>query len=204
MAENKVKKVSYYNTLVFTIISGIISLLLLGLLFFNFAKDFKLGIIALEIGIFTVILVCIAQIIYNENFINKLKKNHNVRISFDSCPDYFTKLQDSHQKAYCSNEYIYEDEALNKFLIKVYPENQIPPSDHDPRSMDLLTESDKPAGPIDKFYIDELESKTKNKNSTDIYKDTCAPLFKDNYNNNGLVGYTELPWTTLRSKCDNY
>jgi uncharacterized membrane protein YhaH (DUF805 family) len=70
MAQNDNKNTSYFNTLIFTIVAGIISLLLLLALVFKPVRDHAMYfIIALEVGIFTIIAVCIYQIVITHTFL---------------------------------------------------------------------------------------------------------------------------------------
>lgn len=201
MADNATKKLSYFNTLIFTIISGLISLILLALLFFKIGDNYILAIILIEVGIFSVIGYCIYQIIHNEFLINQLKNSDNVLISFDKCPDYFLSKIDNNGNTYCSNEYIYEDAAMNKFVIKLYPEGQTPPTQHNPTKLDKLSGTTMaPEGPIDKFYINDIN----NNNTLKTNEDKCAPIFKDSTDPNGVHGYAQLPWTYLKSQCESY
>jgi hypothetical protein len=194
-------KVSYYNTLIFTIISGIISLILLFLVLSGVAKNYLLMVIVVEVGIFSVIGTCIFQIYRNASLIAILKNSGLVSISYDKCPDYFSKKLDNNSSAYCSNEYIYEDAGMNKYLVKVYPSDMSPPNLHDPTSLDKLVGTEQaPGGPIDKFYLDAI---TSNKNLK-TNEEQCAVIFKDSTDPNVMSGYSKLPWTNVRSQCESY
>lgn len=199
MADNATKKVSYYNTLIFTIISGLISLILLLLLYFV-DKTYMVGIIALEIGIFSVIITCIVQILLNEHMINKLKKSDNVTIKFDTCPDYYSRYQDTNSDTYCSNEFVYQDYNRN-YIIKIYPEDETPPAVHDPRSLDVIfTEGKVVPAATEKFYLDDIENRKGKR--TNIEK--CEPLFKESRDSHMIKGYEKIPWTNIKSKCETY
>ena len=57
---------SYFNTLIFTIISGIFSLVLIATLFFDMFKKYIPFIVTVEIGLFLIIGYCIYKIYNNE------------------------------------------------------------------------------------------------------------------------------------------
>jgi hypothetical protein len=202
MADTSTNKVSYYNTLIFTIISGLISLILLVCLVMKvFDSKYMLFIILLECGIFSVILYCIYKIVINAYRINLLKSSNNVVVTFDTCPDYFSRQLDSHAKTYCSNEYIYEDAGMQKYLIKIYPTTKSPPPIHNPTILDkLVNTNNAPAGPVDKFYINTIE--LNNELNTNELK--CAPIHKDSTDPNGIRGFAEIPWTNVKAKCESY
>ena len=61
-------KVSYFNTMIFTIITGTFSLLLLLILLFKDGRKVLPLILTIEIGVFLIIAVCITQIIINYQF----------------------------------------------------------------------------------------------------------------------------------------
>jgi hypothetical protein len=188
------KNISYFNTLIFTIITGIACLMLLILLFFDIGKQFIYFIIAFEIGIFIIIGYCIAQIVIVEKKKNDGTTNYVVK--FDECPDYYTKqLIDS--KEYCLNEYMGRNEAGTRFLIKIFPaeingQPITPPSD--------LTGTPQL---YEKFPLRGLET------DANIRKmaDKCNLLFKEpavpsaTYSNH--MYYKYIPWTYAKSRCES-
>ena len=59
-------KKSYYNTLIFTIIAGVVSVALLCILILKKGQEYMPFIVTLEIGIFSIIALCITMILVNE------------------------------------------------------------------------------------------------------------------------------------------
>ena len=200
MASNDTtKKTSYYNTLIFTVISGIVSVCLLVLLMFKDFRKFLPFIITLEVGIFAIIATCITTIFLNESVLDKLKKQMGYQISFSNCPDYYTKRIIG-DKEICSNEYVYFNEKKQPFIMKIYPAddkskaNGVHPL---PSTHVYEYKGDEPKW--EKFPLNELESEQSFKD----YSQKCSPLFSDPSapNLQYLRGYNLVPWTTMRSKC---
>ena len=82
----------YTNTIVFSIVAGVVSLiLLLMIIYVPSTRGFVYGIATIEIGMVAVIITAIVQI---SNYENNLKKvaaqGANYLISVDTCPDYFS------------------------------------------------------------------------------------------------------------------
>lgn len=194
------KKVSYFNTLVFTIVSAIISVLLLLVLLMKDGNKMLPFIITLEIGIFCIIALCIVQIVMNERLNNRLKANKNMQMDFSTCPDYFTKRTFDNREL-CANEYITVDERGQKYIMKMYPEDDttqgtsgarpLPPS----HTFDYKTDDPK----YEKFFLTEIDSEK----LLTTPGQKCAPLFAkpSDPNLQYLKGYDLVQWTTMRSKC---
>lgn len=94
----------YLNTMVFAIVAGLISLMLL-LLILNaseMVKSYSFFIITVEIGLVLVIGTAIYRIIRQEY---KLHKEHETglmnKVNVDSCPDYWTRSGNT-----CKNELV--------------------------------------------------------------------------------------------------
>jgi hypothetical protein len=199
MSDEK-RKVSYFNTLIFTIIAGIVSILLLVLLFFKGFNEYLPFIIALEVGIFSIIALCITQIILNERFLDKLKKNIRETINFNQCPDYYTK-RETGDKEICSSDYIYKDKGNKNWIMKIYPEDDLLNRSHGSRplpanvSLDYIGNEPK----YEKFPLHEIE----NEPTFKTYDDKCAPLTTDPQDPklSYLRGYNLVPWSTMNSKC---
>lgn len=200
MANDATRKTSYFNTLIFTILAGIISLILLVLLFFKNFKQYLPFIITLEIGIFSMIAWCIIQIYINEKLLNKLRKNLDYQISFNSCPDYFTKRLIGEQEI-CSNEYIYIDDKKQRRIMKVYPADDKSGAVSGMRPLPATLSMDYKGNEKkwEKFPLNELE----NESSFKTYTQKCAPLFQAPSDSKlkHLKGYDLVPWTNARSQC---
>ena len=68
---NNNKRISYKNTLIYTIVTAIVSLLILALLFIPSMFDYIYFIAVIELGIFIIIGVCIYKIInYEKNLLD--------------------------------------------------------------------------------------------------------------------------------------
>jgi len=192
------RKVSYFNTLIFTILAGIVSLVLLALLFFKGFAEYLPFIITLEVGIFGLIVICIVQIILNEAFLEKIKKG--LTIKFNTCPDYYTK-RDNGTEEICSSDYIYIDKNKKKWIMKIYPEDDPLNPVRGARPLPQTVTFDYKGGEpkYEKFPLHEIE----NEKTFKSYTDKCGPLMKDPQEPSlaHLKGYSVLPWTTMNSKC---
>ena len=126
------RKVSYFRTLIFTIISAMISLVLFGVLYLK--PEFKSFVITIEIGIFAIIGYTIYSIVQHEKLLNQMSDPSRFRFGFDSCPDYYIKRVDEDtRKDFCSNEYIVVDKESplqKKLIMKIVDENTTLPLNH--------------------------------------------------------------------------
>jgi hypothetical protein len=88
----------YINTMVFAIVAGIISLMLL-LLVMNaneMVREYSPFIITFEVGLVIIIVIAIWRIIAYESKIKKDNANGvNQKLHVDSCPDYWTRFGNS-------------------------------------------------------------------------------------------------------------
>ncbi len=190
------QRISYFNTLIFTIISGIASLLLLCSLFFETFKKYFVCIVTIEIGIFIIIAYCIYKIVKNDNFLKDLLAHNKIVINFDECGDYFIRRTDNKGLYYCSNDYVITDDTNTSYIMKIYPS-----------SMDLpLTNSLNYSGSntsfasgnrLESYQLRELADNSNFATNTD----RCRPLYQ---NVTGYSGYNQVPWTYARSRCESY
>lgn len=199
--QNENTKISYFNTLIFTIVAGIISLLLLLSLFSDKVKNMAFYfIMAVEIGIFSVVAVCIFQILSNEAKLNAQKKTLEAKIAFTECPDYFIRSEEGGD-TFCLNDYAVSDRTGNQLIMRIYPAD-VPLPDSLPAT--VLDKNEK-------FNLYQLQQSQDLTNA----KQQCAPIFQEP-NVNGAsspaqaeqlrqyVGYSKLPWSHARTKCAPY
>ena len=99
MATNSAEQSSQYvNTMVFCIIAGIISMMLLLLIMSASERIKKLStfIITVEVGLLVIIVLAIWRLIYYEH--KALKQAQTAtgnKLSVNSCPDYWTRYSDT-------------------------------------------------------------------------------------------------------------
>jgi hypothetical protein len=184
------QKVAYFNTLVFTIISGIVSLGILIFMFFKPAAKLFPFLITVEIGIFLIIIVTITQIILAEKERNRYKNQKNFTINFTSCPDYYIERNVGDKKI-CSNEYIVQDKNKVDYIMKILPvEGSYSfPETHTPS---YLTDS-----ADDKFDNLVIANSTALKGNAE----KCAALFG---RNDAFTAYSHIPWSSVQARCDAY
>jgi hypothetical protein len=203
MAQNESSKVSYFNTLIFTIIAGIISLLLVLALFSDVGKKNMYLIITVEVGIFSVIAICIYQIVVNEKLASSRKNYDSERISFKECPDYYTKsIEDN--STICKNMYRSTDKFNNEYVLRFYPVDTQP--------LETVETASGKCDFTDRkvcFDLDSIEKESKFTNA----KKECAYIVSEPVANlNGataddvtkFAGYSKLPWTYATSRCEQY
>lgn len=204
------EKIAYFNTLIFTIIAAITSLIVLGLLFFTGGKEYIYFIVVFEIGLFTTIAFCIYQIV-SANKNNSLaddgcksKKAKKLVIGFNECPDYFVKrMSTDNQNILCVNEYPVKDKVGNIYIMRITP-----------AYIDgVLQKPDDTLTPINN-HIDQSPlnvvrlNALKNDSNFKDYSDKCPLLFeipKQVTDTNGeYLFYSQLPWTYLKSRCESF
>jgi hypothetical protein len=184
------QKIAYFNTLVFTIVSGIVSLGILIFMFFKPAAKLFPFLITVEVGIFLIIIVTITQIILAERERNKYKNQKNFTINFTSCPDYYIERNIGDKKI-CSNEYIVEDKNKVNYIMKILPAegSYSFPDTHNPS-----------------YSTDSAQDKFNNlviANSS-VLKDNaekCAALFG---RNDSFTAYSHIPWSGVQARCNSY
>ena len=199
---NNTSKVSFFNTLIFTIVSGVISLILLLALFLDVGKQFAYTIIVVEIGIFSVISMCIYQIIKNEKKLNKEKTGTDDKISFDKCPDYFTKVYEN-DNTVCKNDFTVITPRGQQMKLRIYPVDANIPLP--------LTLPSAYQGKCEKFNLYQIEQNADFKSAQDqcaiILNEPPVSLAKTQAERDKMAQYehySKTPWTYARSKCSKY
>lgn len=191
-------KISYFNTLVFTIISGIVSLVLLVLLFMGvFKPELSTFVITVEVGIFLIIAICIWQIVANEKTLDKYREAKNFSIDFTQCPDYFVEKQNPDGTKVCSNEFVVDDKYKNRYIMKIYPADN--PGKNEVYSLPAMhTSAFSPSSLVrDKFLNTSFNSAP----SLKTLRDKCAaamgqdPAYKE---------YSVIPWVGVRARCESF
>lgn len=200
--QNENKRISYVRTLVFTIVSALLSILLFGLVFVKGAKDWLLFIIITEIGIFSIIIYCIIAIINREKKLQQMRDPKNYVIKFDNCPDYYVKRYDTVSKGYfCSNEYVVTDprNPTKTLIMKVFAEgdNSSPAAHNKDFKVRFGTGPATDPQPNDKFMIDDLLTKV------NTMVDRCSIVNPEipEKSTDKLVGFKTIPWTNVQRRC---
>lgn len=197
------KKVSYFNTLMFTIIAGVLSLILVVMLFFKFGKTIMWFIITCEIGIFTIITFCIYKIVTFEKAKEAERRSNKYVVTFNQCPDYFTKRVDTNGGTVCVNEYSVEDPRGQNYIARVYPSNTpagvqvlAPPSMYNPSS-NIASYTDG----YEMVGLNNIDVHPRYKSTEDKCKLFFAPppdaSTAEKY-------YPYLPWSAMTSRCEGF
>jgi len=192
------KKIEYFNTLIFTVITGIVSLIVLCMLFFDFGKKFVYLIIMFELGVFVIIGLCIYEIMKAET---KKTNVDGYQIRFNQCPDYYSSVS-LNGTDYCMNWFQGKDAFGKDVIIRVYPlqdsfgneitvNKEFPASELTPAQTSTYTN----------FALYDLEKEerlpTQNKK--------CDVIFKPSRDTNlaKYAGHSVVPWTYARSRCQS-
>jgi len=194
------QKVSYFNTLIFTVLTGIICLSLLALLLFDIGKEFMYFIITLEVGAFAVIGYCITRIILYERQRKKNMEDSVYVVKFDTCPDYYVK-RNVNGKTYCFNDYPIKDKFGKNYIIKVMPVTVgTTPIAPPPRSINV---SDTVSGEFlfNKFELNALE----NDPEIPSYSEKCKLMYETPTDKRNQYQHLPwIPWTHARSRCQSF
>lgn len=199
------RKVSYFNTLVFTIMSSIVAVCLMSLLFFDRFRPAWPFIVASDVGLIAIIVYCLFSIVSVERAVDANRLSGNIAINFDTCPDYFVKITDTAKtgKTYCSNEYVVTDStSRSNYVMKLYP---VDPSGNStmafalPEVHDPNVNASQPPAAYDKFFLSALDSDPTMKTASA----KCGPIVNSN---DGVQGpyqyYDSLPWSYMKSRCE--
>ena len=193
----KDKKISYFNTLMFTIFTAIASLGVLSFLLFDFGKKFLYFIIAFEVGVFILIGYCIYKIIKGDKKAKDNKTKYVVR--FDECPDYYSK-KIINGDDFCFNEYLVKDDQGKPLLIKLTPA-EIDGTAISPESYATLNNNVPTTDDYRKFKLHRLETDEKIAD----FSDKCKLVFsKPNVSDSKYDNYThypDIPYTYIKSRC---
>ena len=188
------KKVSYTNTLIYTVVNAILSLVILIVLFLKPEYNkYIYFIIVLEVGMVAIIAYCIYRIIRYEYLLKKMKDSRNVFIPFSECADYYVKKYDTAGEPYCSNEYRIKGNDNNEYMMKVYPNGVPLPSVHDKTTS--IDNSQK----YEKFWLNEIGKSSDlptNRDKCNILEAEPTDPKLSKYN-----GYTGIPWTYVKARC---
>ena len=204
---------SYYNVLVFTIITGIFSLILLLLLFFDEFKGFIKFVITVEIGLFAIIVWCI----YIITKASKKKALPNLVINYGDCPDYYIKNTDNSGTPYCENKYLYQQPNGSKYLMSIFPaSNYNTANSYTSLGSSNHTQFNVPAGPSNAYtwfpYTDTSVignvglSSCPNSTEPNLQA-KCSLMYSDpptTSANAFMAGTKNIPWTYMQSRCEAY
>ena len=195
---NSNKKISYKNTLIFTILSAILSIAIAVCLFFDFImkKEYLYFVVTLEVGICIIVAYCIYKIINFEKYLDELRNPKNLYIPFSSCPDYFQKLITPNGNPICTNQYQVTDASNNNYLMKIYPNGVNLPPFHNPNA-DVST-----SPKYEKFNLNDIGQSTELATT----RAKCAVLSVEPTDPAmaKYTGYTQVPWTYVRGRCEGF
>jgi hypothetical protein len=197
MAATNNNKISYFNTLIFTIIAGVVSLGVVSLLFFDFGKQIIYFIVAFEVGVLGIIAYCIYKIIKGEMDKNNKKDKYVVR--FDQCPDYYSS-KIINNKEYCVADYIVRNDKGDVTVMRIFPEKDARGSISAPASINLDYANQTGTDYKYKFELRQLEQDPK----IPTFEEKCKYLYTQpppNPKYNAYRHFTQIPWTYAKSRC---
>lgn len=189
---------SYINTLVFTLVVGLLSLLLLlGMIFTTAMGTYAWFVITLEVGFFAIILWNLIQITTYESRVRKMTHNaaKNSLVA-QTCPDYFTMSYSTTGETECINVFKGVSPAKERFIMLFVP------STSSEQVVDDATKST-----MTRFTVNPPDMKIAMKTFEEKrVEDACkivqgradlasSPSEPNNYT---------VPWTDLRNKCEGF
>jgi hypothetical protein len=107
----------YFNTMVFTVISGIVSLMLLLVMFYapDFMREYAILIITVEIGLLLNIIIALVRIFRYERRMQELGKNSAANlVGVKTCPDYWTLKELDDGRRECHRQYLAPDDGTHE------------------------------------------------------------------------------------------
>ena len=198
----------YINTMIFSIVAGIISLILLAsLMFVPSSRVFVFGIATIEVGLVTIIVVAIVSIIRYERSIKALaQQGANYLVKVDTCPDYFSNTYTKPSSVQstslgsvistassvetkggikCSNGFTTPDGNKTYYFVKL--------------GCSAVNASDKSCA-IDSTIIDSTKYNIQLKDMANMKPaELCAKV--------NIVdpksGYANIPWTDIKGRCNS-
>lgn len=191
------RKISYFNTLIFTIITAVASLMVLGLLFLPIGKQFIYFIVAYEVGVFLIIAYCIFKILRGDKKFDENRKNFVVR--FDECPDFYTKTMHADNTLWCHNDYkVIDPRTQEELVYRIFPMRYKDQPTSVPTTITLADNI--PGQPYARFQLKQLESD----DDYPTYDKKCQVLFKNpSSSNESYNTFQDLPWTYAKSRCES-
>ncbi len=100
------KNTSYINTLIFTIIAGIVSVGLLVIILYANVDEYKYALITIEAGLIGVIVYALVRIYINESAAARMASNaHKNSLLAKNCPDYYTVINSAKSGQMCNNTF---------------------------------------------------------------------------------------------------
>ena len=166
----------YFNTMVFAVISGILSLMLLLLLLYasETVRKFSTLIITVEVGLIMIIGITMFQIISFENkrLIQQQNSTDNL-LSVNTCPDYWTMLEDNK----CLSRFpLHSSKTRNGSFVRYTIIGKSLPNDPSTANPVTIKLSDYNNLPVSQV---------------------CTQLISDDTLGN-------MPWTDVRAVCNSY
>lgn len=189
-------RLSYINTLIFTIFAALLSIALLFLVFLKATKEYIVFIVTVEVGLLAIIFYCIYKIVKSEKDLRSLRDASKLVVKFDECADYYVRRMDSDNNVYCSNDYIFTKDNDAQYLMKIYPESVSLPN-NTLNNASSNAKYNPNAGRYEEYLLQELATAS----NLPTYADKCKPLFT---NVNNYTEYSKIPWTFARSRCQSF
>lgn len=186
---------SYVNTLVFSIIAGLVSIaLLVALIMSPAVGDYAYIVVTVEIGLVLIIVHALYRILSYESSMRRAASLTSKRqIIADTCPDYFTTGYDMNGSISCTNLFRGTDNTGKQFLMAY-----VPSSAYYKDSMGNIVFTGNSADRVIK--LSDFEGKTFDEGckvvqgrGVDADNKDSQPQVANNFT---------IPWSDLRPKCD--
>ena len=100
------RSASYLNTLVFTIIAGVVSVGLLVIILYANVAEYKYALATIEAGLIFVIVSALVHIYWIESSAKRMASNaHKNALLAKNCPDYYTMVHSPKTGEVCTNTF---------------------------------------------------------------------------------------------------
>lgn len=186
--------VSYYNLLIFTIISSIFCILLTLILYYQGIEKYMPFLVTLISGVVLIIFYYLIVIYLND------KERDEQLLSFYKCPEYYNK-KNIGGKEICTNDSLYYDQNNKQYIMKIYPASAKLTTETYPLPSKLDVNYRPTDNKYEKFPLDEI-------NSTVVFNSNtkkCSPI-KGTVNDKSILSYNNYsltPWTNIKSQCSS-
>jgi predicted membrane protein len=192
----------YVNTMIFAVIAAVMTVGLLALLFLiPKARTFAYAIVTFELGLIGIIIYAIFSIFKYESDLKKKASYEAAKVvSIDTCPDYFTNVLESPEttststasatnvkkNVVCKNGYT--SGKMTYYFAK--------------RGCGNISMQDKSC------FLDDLNLKATNINEYKIDLSNYQGLTAENVckrvnQKTGGSAFASIPWTDIKSRCDD-
>lgn len=188
---------SYINTLVFAIITGLVTLvLLIGILFSSAMNEYAYVLVTVEVGLIAIVSYALYNIIAYESKMKRLSSTASKNaLLAQNCPDYYTVGYDATGAAVCKNFFKGRSPSGESFAMFYVPSQQYTSRMENARREYVFSGNP----PSSSIAMKDFENKR--------VEDTCKQVQgrpPENDTAKTVANNYVIPWTDMRPKCDGF